>query len=134
MIPRLLPAHLQDQQFIIETESEIVKQKMAKFITIKTCHECEGSRINQDGRSVKLSGRNISSYTNMTIIEAKSQLNKMVFKGKNKTIAEKVLREINARLGFLEDVGLGYLTLSRKSNSSYQTHFRKISRENKVIS
>ena len=100
-----------------ETESELVKQKISKFLTIKTCHECKGSRLNQDGRSVKLSGKNISSYTNMTISEARNEFDRMVFKGKNKTIAEKVLREINARLGFLQDVGLGYLTLSRKSNS-----------------
>ena len=100
-----------------ETESELVRQNLAKFLTIKTCHECKGARLNQDGRSVKLSGRNISSYTDMTIFEAKNELNQMVFRGKNKTIAEKILREINARLGFLEDVGLGYLTLSRKSNS-----------------
>ena len=53
----------------------------------------------------------------MTIVEAKNELNQLVFKGKNQTIAEKILREIRARLGFLDDVGLGYLTLSRKSNS-----------------
>ena len=100
-----------------ETESELVKKKMAKLLSLKTCHECNGSRLNKDGRSVKLSGRNISSYTNMTIVEAKNELNQLVFRGKNQTIAEKILTELNARLGFLDDVGLGYLTLSRKSNS-----------------
>ncbi|MEC8299343.1 MAG: excinuclease ABC subunit UvrA [Pseudomonadota bacterium] len=100
-----------------ETESELVRQKMAKLLSLKTCHECEGSRLNEDGRSVRLSGKNISSYTNMTIVEAKNELNQLVFSGKNKTIAKKILTEINARLGFLDDVGLGYLALSRKSNS-----------------
>ncbi|MDC2964337.1 excinuclease ABC subunit UvrA [Gammaproteobacteria bacterium] len=100
-----------------ETESDLVRQKLSKFLSMKECHECKGSRLNKDGTSVKLSGKNISSYTNMTIVEAKNELNQLVFRGKNQTIAEKILREIKARLGFLDDVGLGYLTLSRKSNS-----------------
>ena len=74
---------------------------MAKFLSLKICHECEGSRLNEDGRSVKLSGKNISSYTNMTIVEAKNELNQLVFKGKNKTIAKKILTEIKQDLGFL---------------------------------
>ena len=100
-----------------ETESDLVRQKLAKFLSMKICHECKGSRLNEDARSVKLSGKNISSFTKMTIVEAKNELIQLVFKGKNQTIAEKILREIRARLGFLDDVGLGYLTLSRKSNS-----------------
>ena len=100
-----------------ETESVLVKENMEKFLTLRECQDCKGARLNEDARSVKISGKSIQSYSDMTVLDAHDHLELIDLKGKQKIIGHKILTEIKSRLGFLNDVGLSYLTLSRSAGT-----------------
>lgn len=79
------------------------------------CPECHGLRLNKNALSVTVGGISISEFTEMSVINALEFINSLSLSPTNMIIAEQIIREIKARLGFLKNVGLGYLTLSRKS-------------------
>ena len=81
------------------------------------CFECHGARLRKESLAVKINGLNIQQLTDMSILEARDFFKNIELTEKEKIIASRVLKEINARLGFLVDVGLDYLTLSRSAGS-----------------
>ncbi|MBR6646781.1 MAG: excinuclease ABC subunit UvrA [Clostridia bacterium] len=98
-----------------ETNSEYIKAEIEKLMTVKPCSVCGGKRLKPEILAVTVDGKNIDDVTKMSITEAKDFFNNLELTEREKTIARMILKEINARLGFLADVGLDYLTLSRAS-------------------
>ena len=100
-----------------ETDSEYIRNELAKLMSESECNECEGSRLNTHSRNVFINNTQIHEITNMRINDSLSFVKNMKLKGAKKKIAEKILKEILDRLTFLEDVGLNYLTLSRSAET-----------------
>jgi len=84
-------------------------------MNFKPCSECEGAKLNKASRSVKVGSFTISEITSLSIAKAHLFFRRLKLKGKKKIIAERILKEIIERLGFLENVGLSYLTLDRSA-------------------
>ena len=102
-----------------ETDSSWVRDELGRYQTVTTCDTCGGHRLKPEARAVKIAGLNISEVTDMSIDEASQwfQALNQQLNAKQQQIAERILREINERLGFLVNVGLEYLTLSRSSGT-----------------
>ena len=100
-----------------DTESQIVREDLTKYLSIHKCPGCEGSRLNQDARHVFVASERISDITTMPVGEAFDYFSQLEFTGSRAQIADKILKEIRDRLNFLVDVGLNYLTLSRSADT-----------------
>ena len=100
-----------------ETDSEYIRNELAKIMSESTCDECDGSRLNTYARNVFINNTQIHNITSMKITDALSFIKKMKLEGSKEKIAEKILKEIRDRLTFLEDVGLSYLTLDRSAET-----------------
>jgi excinuclease ABC subunit A len=100
-----------------ETESQMVREELSKYLNSQPCPECQGTRLRQDARHVFINRKNLPSISDLTIGDATEYFEKLKLKGKQAKIAEKILKEINDRLRFLVDVGLNYLTLSRSAET-----------------
>jgi len=97
-----------------QTRSESMKKWYARFMSSKDCPTCKGQRLKPEVLSVKVNGRSIIDITEMTIQEAARFLYELSLSGSRRIIAHELLKEIGSRLGFLVNVGLGYLSLNRK--------------------
>jgi excinuclease ABC subunit A len=97
-----------------QTESERAKKYYGRFLSTRPCDACAGRRLKPEVLAVKIGGKSIIDVTEMTIREAHDFLNGLVLSGNRKIIAGELLKEITGRLGFLINVGLDYLSLSRK--------------------
>lgn len=100
-----------------ETDSNMVREELAKYMVQRACAVCEGSRLRKEARHVFINHNNISDITNMPVEQAYTFFNKLKLKGQKAEIAIKILKEIVDRLGFLVNVGLNYLTLSRSAET-----------------
>ena len=100
-----------------ETDSEMVKMEISRYMKQVPCTACGGKRLKPEALSVTVGGKNIWEACCMTVTELASFLSAVEFTPTEKLIVERILKEINARLRFLSDVGLGYLTLARSSSS-----------------
>jgi excinuclease ABC subunit A len=102
-----------------ETDSSWVRDDLGRYQTTTDCDVCDGQRLRPEALAVKLDGRHISQITNMSIVEARDWFTGLpkTMTAKQQEIASRILKEINERLGFLVDVGLEYLTLSRSSGT-----------------
>ena len=96
-----------------ETDSEFIRNELAKMLSDSHCTACGGSRLKKESRNIFINQTPIQNITNQKISEALSFFKKIELDGTKATIAEKILKEIKERLSFLEDVGLNYLTLDR---------------------
>ena len=96
-----------------ETASESSKQEYEEFMQITPCRVCKGQRLKQESLAVTVADKNIYEITNMSILDLKAFLEQMELSEMQKVIGEQILKEIKARTGFLADVGLEYLSLSR---------------------
>ena len=96
-----------------ETDSEFIRNELAKMLSDSHCTACGGSRLKKESRNIFINQTPIQNITNQKISEALSFFKKIKLDGAKATIAEKILKEIKERLSFLEDVGLNYLTLDR---------------------
>lgn len=107
------------QRRMRETESEFMREEMAKYQNITHCTACDGNRLNPEALCVKVGGLNIGETCKFTIEKAAEWFAELEDKlnSKHKQIAEKILKEIRDRLGFLVNVGLDYLTLGRESGT-----------------
>src|SRR5690606_29376681 len=92
-----------------ETDSVMVREDLAKYLSSQHCPECQGTRLRRDARYVFIQKHNLPDITNMTIGGASNYFGTLKFTGKKANIAEKILKEIQDRLRFLVDVGLNYL-------------------------
>ncbi|MCC6470989.1 MAG: excinuclease ABC subunit UvrA [Alphaproteobacteria bacterium] len=102
-----------------ETDSAWVREEMQKFQNVTTCEACGGYRLKPEALAVKVGGKHIGEVSELSIAAAAvwfAELNKHL-KPKDQEIAARILKEINERLGFLVNVGLEYLTLSRGSGT-----------------
>ncbi len=100
-----------------ETDSNIVREELAKYMTQQPCPDCQGTRLRVEARHVYIEEHNLPSISVMPIATAHSFFQQLNFSGQKAKIAEKILKEIIERLGFLNDVGLDYLTLSRSAET-----------------
>lgn len=100
-----------------ETASEISKAEYESFMQITPCDACHGERLKPEALAVTIDGRNISSMCNMSISELLEEMKNVVLTPYQQKVARLILKEINARLKFLVNVGLDYLTLSRGASS-----------------
>ena len=100
-----------------ETDSEYMRDDLAKLMSESTCDECNGSRLNTYARNVFINDTQIHQITSMKISDSLNFIKNMELQGSKAKIAEKILKEIKDRLTFLEDVGLNYLTLDRSAET-----------------
>ena len=100
-----------------ETESSMVREELAKYLSSQPCPDCAGTRLRRDARFVLIKGANLPQITEMTVTAAADYIKKLKLSGKPAKIAEKILKELQDRLKFLEDVGLNYLSLSRSADT-----------------
>ncbi len=101
-----------------ETDSDYVRYDIEKYMSVQPCPACQGARLKPESLSVKLSDRSIHEISRLSVKEARRFFgNGLRLTDKERTIGRQVLKEINARLGFLSDVGLDYLNLDRSSES-----------------
>ncbi len=97
------------------TESEEIRQELARYQINRPCPACGGRRLKESSLSVLVGGQNISQISALTVKKAERQLDDLLLTEREQTIAYQVIKEIRARLQFLINVGLGYLTLDRPS-------------------
>ncbi len=94
-----------------------VRDELARFMSPRACSACEGTRLRPEARSVRLAGLGIDELSRLAIGQAADFLERLALPPLQRTIAERILKEIRDRLRFLADVGLDYLTLDRSSAS-----------------
>ena len=100
-----------------ETSSNGMREFYEHYMTTSHCPECDGARLGKAALAVTVGGKNIYELTSMSVVEIKEFLSKIKLTEKEKIVAEQIFKELNARLGFLIDVGLDYLTLSRNAGT-----------------
>ncbi|MBS7819852.1 excinuclease ABC subunit UvrA [Wohlfahrtiimonas chitiniclastica] len=100
-----------------ETESQSMREELAKYLTSCPCQACGGARLNPAARNVLIDDHSIDQVTAMSIEDALTWSSSMALTGARAEIADKILKEINERLGFLVNVGLDYLNLSRSAET-----------------
>lgn len=100
-----------------ETNSDYVREQMQKYMAEQPCPSCKGYRLKPETLAVKIDGKHIAEVTQYAIQEARNFFEELTLSEKDRQIARLILREINERLGFLVNVGLDYLTLSRAAGT-----------------
>src|SRR2546428_9968450 len=95
------------------SESPGLREEIERYMSLEPCGACEGARLKPESLAVRGAGRNIAHYTGLTIKHAVKAFDALDLSEKDRQIAHQGLKEIRERLGFLLNVGLGYLTLSR---------------------
>ncbi len=100
-----------------ETESNIVRDELGKYLSHKTCPDCQGTRLCVEARHVYIADQVLPKITAMPVGQAMNFLLTLELPGKRGKIADKIVKEINQRLEFLVNVGLDYLSLDRSANT-----------------
>jgi excinuclease ABC subunit A len=100
-----------------ETESSMVRENLQKFMRVTHCPSCSGTRLREESRHVFVGKTNLPNITEQSIAATLEHFNNLKLQGQRAIIAEKILKEIQARLQFLVDVGLNYLTLDRSADT-----------------
>jgi excinuclease ABC subunit A len=100
-----------------ETESQTVREELAKYLNAQTCPECNGTRLCREARHVLVNERAIYEINALPLKQAKVFFDKMELAGHKQSIAERIIKEISNRLQFLNNVGLDYLTLARSADT-----------------
>ncbi|HEY4552661.1 MAG TPA: excinuclease ABC subunit UvrA [Bacillaceae bacterium] len=100
-----------------ETSSDYIREQMEKYMAQQPCPRCKGHRLKEESLAVKVEGRHISEVTELSVLEAEQFFAHLELTEKEMQIARLILREICERLGFLVNVGLDYLTLSRAAGT-----------------
>jgi len=100
-----------------ETESSVVREELSKFLSIQTCPDCNGTRLQTGARHVFINDVNLPSITEMSIEDSFAFFKQLNLPGARGKIADKIVHEIKERLNFLVNVGLNYLSLNRKADT-----------------
>ncbi|MCL2670463.1 MAG: excinuclease ABC subunit UvrA [Clostridiales bacterium] len=100
-----------------ETQSEYSKREIEAHMSMKPCPLCRGQRLKKESRAVTVGGMNLAELSALPVLSARAHLADLRLSQTHSIIAAPLLRELGARLGFLENVGLGYLTLSRAAST-----------------
>ena len=100
-----------------ETNSNYIREELEKYMSFKPCNHCHGARLKKESLAVTVGQKNIKEVSDFAIGEALQFFNQLQLTDRENLIAKQVLKEIKSRLGFLVDVGLDYMTLSRSSGT-----------------
>ena len=100
-----------------DTESQTVREELAKYLSTHSCPDCKGTRLRREARHVFIDDNTLPDITEMPVGKAQQYFSELALTGRRAQIAEKILKEINDRLRFLVDVGLNYLSLSRSADT-----------------
>jgi excinuclease ABC subunit A len=110
------PGVLEDlKRRYFETQSTGIKEWLEKFMSQKPCEDCQGQRLKPEALGVTVGGKNIWELSSMPVTDSLKFFSSLKLSVNEKKIAFQILKEINARLGFMQNVGLEYLSLERKS-------------------
>ena len=109
IIPNLYRRH--------ENGGDWIKGEIEKYMVIKTCTKCGGKRLNEQALAVKIDKKSIIDVTDMNVVQIREWIGSLKLGEKDAKISQSIFKEINARLKFLIDVGLDYLTLSRTAST-----------------
>ena len=100
-----------------ETESSAVREELSRFLNSQPCPECGGTRLNRAARNVFITDLSLPDISSMSVGRARAFFADLTLQGWRATIAARIVKEINERLGFLSDVGLDYLSLNRSAET-----------------
>jgi excinuclease ABC subunit A len=100
-----------------DTGSDDMREYIAQYMSAKPCHKCKGQRLRPESLAVTIHGKNIAYSTDLSIGDAQAFFDNLQLNAKEMAIAHLIMKEIQARLGFLVNVGLDYLTLSRAAGT-----------------
>lgn len=100
-----------------ETDSQTVREELAKYLNTQACPDCGGARLRKEARFVKVSGKNIHEICDSPLKQALTFFESIELQGAKLAIADKIVKEISSRLKFLTNVGLDYLSLSRSAET-----------------
>jgi excinuclease ABC subunit A len=100
-----------------DTDSQMVREDLAKYLSTQACPDCHGTRLCRDARNVFVDEKTLPQITSMSVHESLTYLLQLKLEGRQGEIADKILKELRSRLQFLADVGLNYLTLDRSSET-----------------
>ena len=100
-----------------ETESDTVREELSRYIGSRRCTDCGGSRLRADARHVFVDGRTLPQISALPVAEAHRYFSALSLEGRKGKIADKILKELRERLGFLVNVGLEYLALDRSADT-----------------
>lgn len=100
-----------------ETESQTVREELAKYLNAQTCPECQGTRLCQAARHVHVAGQAIYEISAFPLKQARLFFDRIELLGHKQSIAERIIKEISSRLQFLNNVGLDYLSLDRSADT-----------------
>ena len=100
-----------------ETDSIAVREELAKYLNNRPCPECEGTRLRREARHVLIGARNLPQLSALPLVAARDYFNLLALTGHKAQVAEKIVKEITARLTFLINVGLDYLSLDRSAET-----------------
>ena len=100
-----------------ETQSDASKKELEELMAECPCPSCKGKRLKKESLAVTVGDQNIYDYTRMSVLDGLEWVEKLVLTDQQHLIADRILKEIKSRLGFLRSVGLGYLTLSRSAGT-----------------
>ncbi|MEK6805961.1 MAG: excinuclease ABC subunit UvrA [Pseudomonadota bacterium] len=100
-----------------ETDSEAVREELAKYLSQQSCPECKGERLNRAARHVYVADKRLPELSTLSVKDAEQFFLGMKLPGNKQEIAAKIIKEISSRLGFLNNVGLEYLTLARSAET-----------------
>jgi len=100
-----------------ETSSDYVKEEIEKYMSASTCKVCQGARLKPEALAVTVAGQNIHQTTTLSVEAAEAFFTTLRTTEREQLIAHQILKEIRARLGFLQNVGLGYLNLARTATT-----------------
>ena len=102
---------------LAESKSDLIRFEIGKFVRERTCNVCKGKRLNEKALSVKIKGKDIAEVCDMSVGELSTFFDDLKLSKEKTEIASSILKEIRARIKFLCDVGLNYLTLSRSAET-----------------
>ncbi len=105
------------QRRYMETESPQMREDIQRYMNFRPCPECAGAKLNKAAMAVTVGESSISQVTALSVANAHTFFKELTLDGKKAVIARRILKEITDRLGFLENVGLSYLTLDRSANT-----------------
>ena len=100
-----------------ETSSDYVKEEIEKFMSASTCPACKGARLKPEALAVTVGGQNIAEVTKLPVERSETFFRELKLTDREELIGHQILKEIRARLGFLANVGLGYLNLARSATT-----------------
>jgi len=109
-----------------EEDDPFIITELEKYLHYKLCSVCRGARLKKESLSVTIGGRNIYQFTTMTIDQAYNFIKRLSLTERQNLIGEKLLKEIESRIGFMSDVGLGYISLDRMASTLSGGEYQRI--------